>query len=42
MLSSLAHDIAHTGRTNAFEISSLSKLAVCYNDESVLENYHVS
>ncbi len=42
MISSLAHDIGHTGKTNAFEISSYSNLAVCYNDESVLENYHAS
>jgi hypothetical protein len=32
----------HTGRTNPYEIASSSKLAVRYNDESVLENHHVS
>lgn len=35
MLSGLCHDIDHTGRTNAFEIASHSRLAIKYNDESV-------
>jgi hypothetical protein len=38
----LCHDVDHTGRTNPFEIASSSKLAIRYNDESVLENHHVS
>jgi hypothetical protein len=32
----------HTGRTNAFELAKKSKLAIRYNDDSVLENHHVS
>lgn len=32
----------HSGRTNGFEIARLSKLAIRYNDDSVLENHHVS
>ena len=40
MVSALIHDIGHTGKTNAFEIASYSKIALRYNDESVLENYH--
>lgn len=36
----LMHDIEHTGRNNLFEINSCSKLAIRYNDNSVLENHH--
>lgn len=36
------HDIEHTGRNNLFEINSISKLAVRYNDNSVLENHHAA
>jgi len=35
IFSGLCHDVAHTGRTNLFEINSLSKLAIRYNDQSV-------
>lgn len=35
LLSSLCHDVDHTGKTNAFEVSSFSELAIRYNDESV-------
>ena len=38
LLSALLHDIDHTGRTNAFESASLSKLALKYNDDSVKLN----
>lgn len=37
MLSGLCHDVSHTGRTNIFEINSLSNLAIRYHDKSVLE-----
>lgn len=37
ILSALCHDVDHTGRTNIFEINSLSKLAIRYHDKSVLE-----
>eukprot|EP00828_Plagiopyla_frontata_P039599 TRINITY_DN5213_c0_g1_i5.p1 TRINITY_DN5213_c0_g1~~TRINITY_DN5213_c0_g1_i5.p1 ORF type:complete len:198 (-),score=13.72 TRINITY_DN5213_c0_g1_i5:358-951(-) len=40
MLSAVCHDVDHTGRTNTFEISKYSKVALRYNDESVLENHH--
>lgn len=40
LLSALCHDVDHTGRTNAFEASSYSNLAVKYNDEAILENHH--
>ncbi|KAL4472006.1 hypothetical protein ABPG72_018508 [Tetrahymena utriculariae] len=42
LFSSLGHDVSHTGRTNAFEVATLSKLAIKFNDESVLENHHSS
>jgi len=37
IISGLCHDVAHTGRTNMFEINSLSNLAIRYHDKSVLE-----
>lgn len=42
LLSCLCHDVDHTGRTNGFEVARMSKLAIRYNDDSVLENHHVS
>lgn len=36
LFSSLGHDIDHTGRTNLFETNNLSKIALRYNDESVM------
>lgn len=33
----LCHDVGHTGRTNIFEMNSLSELAIRYHDKSVLE-----
>lgn len=38
----LMHDIEHTGRNNLFEINSISKLAIRYNDNSVLESHHAA
>lgn len=35
------HDAEHTGTTNAFHVSIQSKLALLYNDHSVLENHHL-
>lgn len=35
LFSAMGHDVSHTGRTNAFEVATLSKLAIKYNDESV-------
>ncbi|EGR33315.1 hypothetical protein IMG5_056380, partial [Ichthyophthirius multifiliis] len=42
LFSALGHDVAHTGRTNTFEVAIQSKLAIKHNDESVLENHHAS
>lgn len=38
----LMHDIDHTGKNNLFEINAWSKLAIRYNDNSVLENHHAA
>jgi calcium/calmodulin-dependent 3',5'-cyclic nucleotide phosphodiesterase len=35
LISALCHDVAHTGRTNLFEMNSLSPLAIRYHDRSV-------
>ncbi|CAK57375.1 unnamed protein product (macronuclear) [Paramecium tetraurelia] len=42
MISSFGHDVGHTGRTNVFEINSLSDLAIRYHDKSVLEQHHAA
>jgi len=36
------HDLEHTGTNNQFHINSKSELALLYNDQSVLENHHIS
>lgn len=40
LLGCFGHDLDHSGRNNAFEVQSRSKLAVRYHDESPLENHH--
>lgn len=42
LLAACCHDYDHTGLNNAFQINTLSKQAVLYNDKSVLENHHVA
>jgi len=42
ILSGAAHDIDHPGTNNVFEIKCRSKLALLYNDQSVLENHHAA
>jgi CheY-like chemotaxis protein len=42
MLCGLLHDIDHPGTNNAFQIATMSDLALLYNDRSVLENHHAS
>jgi hypothetical protein len=42
LIAGFVHDVDHTGRTNAFEISSASNLATLYHDISVLEQHHAA
>ncbi|CAN0600584.1 unnamed protein product, partial [Ectocarpus sp. 12 AP-2014] len=42
LLGSLIHDFKHPGRSNAFLTRTGHKLAITYNDVSVLEHYHLS
>jgi 3''5''-cyclic nucleotide phosphodiesterase. len=42
IVAALCHDVAHTGRTNAYEIAKLTKLAIRYHDKSVLEQHHAA
>lgn len=40
LIAAVSHDIDHPGNTNSYEINSMSKYAILYNDNSVLENHH--
>merc|ERR1712228_405745 len=42
LISASVHDVGHPGHGNSFEIATESQLAVTYNDQSVLENMHIS
>jgi len=42
IIAAAAHDVDHDGHNNTFHINSGSKLALKYNDRSVLENHHCS
>jgi len=42
ILGSAAHDVEHPGWNNAFEVATMSPLAIRYNDQSVLENHHAA
>jgi CheY-like chemotaxis protein len=42
LMASVCHDTDHRGFNNAFEINTMSELAVRYNDNSVLENHHAA
>lgn len=41
-MAAAAHDFEHPGFTNQYLISTMSELAIKYNDRSPLENHHVS
>ena len=42
LIAAAVHDLDHPGRTNAFLCNSNSELAICYNDQAVLENHHAA
>jgi hypothetical protein len=42
LIGALCHDLKHTGQNNMFHINTKSKIAIRYNDISVLENYHIA
>ena len=40
LLSAFVHDMGHPGLNNTYQVNAETKLAVLYNDISVLENHH--
>ncbi|CAG9332374.1 unnamed protein product [Blepharisma stoltei] len=42
IIAAFGHDIANPGLTNSFLVSSKDKIALTYNDSSVLQNMHIS
>ena len=42
VIGALSHDLKHPGQNNMFHITTRSKIAIRYNDKSVLENYHIA
>lgn len=42
LFSCLCHDMGHPGQNNAHQVNAETPLAVRYNDQSVLENWHCS
>jgi len=42
LLAAAIHDVGHQGRNNNFHVNKRTKLALRYNDTSVLENMHVA
>jgi hypothetical protein len=42
MIGALCHDCQHAGLNNTFQVNAKTKLAITYNDISVLENMHAS
>eukprot|EP00049_Salpingoeca_infusionum_P011868 m.209199 g.209199 ORF g.209199 m.209199 type:complete len:905 (-) comp15044_c1_seq3:76-2790(-) len=42
LLAAAAHDVCHPGFSNAFLAKTADPLAILYNDNSILENYHIS
>ena len=42
LVAAAVHDVKHPGFNNNFQVNSVTDLAVAHNDQSVLENEHVS
>lgn len=42
LVGAICHDLKHTGQNNTFHINTRSKIAMRYNDISVLENFHIA
>lgn len=42
LVAALCHDLCHPGTNNTFQVNASTELALLYNDQSVLENYHCS
>lgn len=42
LISSVSHDVCHPGLNNNFQERTSSILALTYNDQSILENHHIS
>lgn len=40
MVAAFCHDIDHPGHNNAYEVNSVSELALRHNDDAVLERHH--
>lgn len=42
LVASLCHDLDHPAQDNMYQINTRNKLAITYNDKSVLENHHAA
>jgi len=42
LVAAMVHDLGHPGTNNLFQIQASTAFALFYNDESVLENFHVA
>ena len=42
LISSMVHDTDHPGVNNLYLVATRDRLALRYNDKSVLENHHIA